>query len=449
MLRNLATLPLGSYLNDGHVKELYLSGLTDDTIRAARVFSATSRTTFRMLKYPVGPGLVFLYDDGYFRIKADHAQADGTKYRAPKDLPTRMYIPAMLDRSRLLDRNEPLIITEGEKKALRAVQDGFTCIAFGGVWNWTYNKAPIADFDAIPWQGRLVLIAFDSDVAFNQQIIEAPYRLAAELRRRGAWVWSVPIPSKVGEKVGLDDYLMRYGREQFREIEVHLFNPFLILNKSGQDKSEQNSGDRSSSPQNGNTTRTAEYLWQMINADGPLALDRLVHSPLDPNRKRKGTKFVLWQGEVRAVVERSPRHWPLVVFWYNLLLKAAQVGAHRRYKMEWLKDTWIRVWEGLLSIESGQAKCPYRSTLDGDAGVLHSAWLKTLWVRRQAFPDSPGFFDPKVFATLLQWSPTRVEKAWSAVEEAFAVALVGETDKTGLYAPLEEGTWTSDDAIAA
>jgi hypothetical protein len=204
MLRNLATLPLGSYVNDDHVKELYLSGLTDDTIRAARVFSATSQRTFRMLKYPVGPGLVFLYDDGYFRIKADHAQADGTKYRAPKDLPTRMYIPATLDRARLLDPNEPLIITEGEKKALRAVQDGFNCIAFGGVWNWTYEKAPIADFDAIPWQDRLVLIAFDSDVAFNPQIVEAP--LPPGCRASASWgvglVGADPVEGRGEGRVG-------------------------------------------------------------------------------------------------------------------------------------------------------------------------------------------------------------------------------------------------------
>jgi hypothetical protein len=259
----------------------------------------------------------------------------------------------------------------------------------------------------------------------------------------------VPIPSKVGEKVGLDDFLMRYGREQFRDIEVHLFNPFLILNKSEQDKSEQSSAVRSSSPQNGNTTRTAEYLWRILNLDGHLELDRLVHSPLDPHRKRKGTKFVLWQGEVRVVVEGSPRHWPLVVFWYNLLLKTAQADSHRRYKMEWLKGMWIRVWEGLLSIESGQVECPYRSTLDGDAGALYGAWLKTLWIRRQAFPESPGFFTPKVFETLLQWSPARVKKAWGAVEEAFAVVLVGETDKTGLYEPLGEDTWTFDAANVA
>jgi hypothetical protein len=59
-----------------------------------------------------------------------------------------------------------------------------------------------------------VFIAFDSDVAWNEQIMEAPYRLAAELRRRGAWVWSLQLPSASGEKIGLDDFLLLNGAER-------------------------------------------------------------------------------------------------------------------------------------------------------------------------------------------------------------------------------------------
>jgi hypothetical protein len=76
-LRNLESLPLNSYVTERHVAELRSSGLSDDTIRTARVYSADNRTTFRLLGYPSGPGLVFQYRDDYFRVKLDAKQSDG------------------------------------------------------------------------------------------------------------------------------------------------------------------------------------------------------------------------------------------------------------------------------------------------------------------------------------------------------------------------------------
>jgi hypothetical protein len=143
MLKELKGLPQGRYVNDKHLLDLKASGLSESTIREAYVFSASSRETFRLLGYPAGPGLVFLYDEGYCRVKPD-TKMEG-KYRSPKGLPTQMYIPHTLDRAKLFDPAEPLIITGGEKKALRAVQDGFTCVAFGGFWNWVYQKKPAPD----------------------------------------------------------------------------------------------------------------------------------------------------------------------------------------------------------------------------------------------------------------------------------------------------------------
>jgi hypothetical protein len=130
MLQNLASLPAGSYVTDRHVKELRESGLSDRTIQGAHVYSASNRQIQKLLGYPTGPGLVFLYGDGYFGVKLDVPQAKGKQYRAPKGQPSRVYIPTMLDSSRLEDLTETLIVTEGEKKALKAGQDGLTCVSF-------------------------------------------------------------------------------------------------------------------------------------------------------------------------------------------------------------------------------------------------------------------------------------------------------------------------------
>ena len=48
-------------------------------------------------------------------------------------------------------------ITEGEKKALKATQEGFMTVSISGVWNWSSNKKPIEDLDLIRLDGiRLI-----------------------------------------------------------------------------------------------------------------------------------------------------------------------------------------------------------------------------------------------------------------------------------------------------
>ena len=48
--------------------------------------------------------------------------------------------------------------TTGEKKALKANQDGFACVAIGGLWNWQVSGRAIADLDGIDWYERETLI---------------------------------------------------------------------------------------------------------------------------------------------------------------------------------------------------------------------------------------------------------------------------------------------------
>src|SRR5688572_20292327 len=98
MITNLEGLPTGSYVRDKHVAALRESGLTDETIRTARVYSATDRQMRALLKWPCGAGLVFDYGDGYWRAKLDVPQPDGKQYRAPANQPGRLYVPPMFDK---------------------------------------------------------------------------------------------------------------------------------------------------------------------------------------------------------------------------------------------------------------------------------------------------------------------------------------------------------------
>jgi hypothetical protein len=108
----------------------------------------------------------------------------------------------------LTEINIPLLIVEGEKKALcgwvlathNSSEPRFLPVGLAGVWGWRGKigsvetpsgrrksvTGPIPDLARIPFAGREVIIAFDSDAATNPAIQIARLALAKELRRRGA-----------------------------------------------------------------------------------------------------------------------------------------------------------------------------------------------------------------------------------------------------------------------
>src|SRR5262249_46568152 len=152
------------------------------------------------------------------------AGPDGKRYRSPARRPNRLYVPHVLDAKILADSSTDLWITEGEKKCLKACQEGLPCIALSGVYSWLTRigeeSAPIADLDYGTWRGRGVYIVFDSDIITNPKVRTAEQRLAGELRRRGARVMAVRLPPGLaGAKVGLDDYLVAHSVETLCAIE--------------------------------------------------------------------------------------------------------------------------------------------------------------------------------------------------------------------------------------
>lgn len=213
--------------NPGHLEDLTASGLSDETIARAGIYSAPEHGVRDVLGYGAGPGLVFPYQPlngsgEYARVKLDHAGPDGKRYRSPKDRPPQLYVPRLLDPSILADTTTPLWITEGEKKALKACQEGIACLAVGGVWNWRGkvtpeddDTAPIPDLDRVTWSHRPVYLCFDYDPrpTTQENVRAATEALMRELRRRGATVIAVALPpGPDGAKQGLDDFLLRHSR---------------------------------------------------------------------------------------------------------------------------------------------------------------------------------------------------------------------------------------------
>lgn len=144
------------------------------------------------------------------------------RYAQPGKSGTRVYFPRCLDwRHLVADVQEPLIITEGEAKALVAAYAGLPCMALGGVFNFMAGVEDLLpELEAIKWFGREVYIVFDSDAGSNPNVIAAEARLVDELmRKRGAKVTICRLPpSDNQEKEALDTFLQKFGVAGFVEL---------------------------------------------------------------------------------------------------------------------------------------------------------------------------------------------------------------------------------------
>jgi hypothetical protein len=194
-------------LHPDHLADLLKSGLTDETIQKAGVYSVPPDEIGRKL----GGGdtgitslLAFPYAgcDGYDRFKCWYQEGKtGPKYRQKKDSPNRLYLPPAVD----LAGDSHLLVAEGEKKCLALWQAGFQVVGIGGIWNWCEKaeggyRQPresrlIPDFDLVNWH-RPVTIVFDSDGYDNWNVRQAAIHLSRELAKRGAAVSILFIPKE-------------------------------------------------------------------------------------------------------------------------------------------------------------------------------------------------------------------------------------------------------------
>ena len=247
------------------------SGLTDETIRTAGLYRAVGRRVSELLRWDAdkenglrcclcipyrdsnGNPIPLCADDGSPAVDKDGNPLHFTRIKPGKPRPSKgrkglseyecplgvspvppYFPPGTL--AALKDPTIPLLFTEGEKKSLKADQDGFPCIGLPGVYGWGGQRPKGEDgkrkgklqlsseLAAIPWQGREVCIVFDSDLADNYNVQRAEWRLSQELANRGANVKVVRLPpGDVGPdgkpaKVGLDDFLVARNPDALREL---------------------------------------------------------------------------------------------------------------------------------------------------------------------------------------------------------------------------------------
>lgn len=193
-------------LNEKHLADLKSSGLNDNTIVQSGIYSATDEEVKRILKFDGGTGMVIPYpntedENGnfYCRVKPDNPptiNGKPAKYLSPKGSGVRLYIPLTLEISILQDSTISLVITEGEKKTLKAIQEKIYTVGLSGVWCFRQNKEIIPDLKRILWKGRGAYICFDSDAIRNESILHAEWELAKWLESQGAVVKTVRLPDE-------------------------------------------------------------------------------------------------------------------------------------------------------------------------------------------------------------------------------------------------------------
>lgn len=222
--------------------KLALSGLTLDDLGGlgGEALSGQDMAKLGGGQYPNLAGILFRYWDphnndftpitDFHRVrileKPDGFQVKLSKYLQPKNSLNQVYVPRIAGfdwPSLLQDPNRPFIITEGELKAACATKLGFPTVGLGGVSMVEAKRKgldELAFFHQTKWKGRQVTIIFDTDeeTGLKPQVYRAALRLAELLLAKGAVprLGMLPFPGP-GQKIGLDDYLMKEGVSEFND----------------------------------------------------------------------------------------------------------------------------------------------------------------------------------------------------------------------------------------
>lgn len=205
-------------LSPEHYDDLVKSGLSDETIVESGIKSLPYEYMIKTeLAELLGFDMPFAHKiksaykipypgTKYFRVKVFYKNLDQKskppKYLQKKDTGNRLYIPNKV-RELLQDNSIPLYFTEGEKKSIKACQEGLPCIGISGLWNWSDGTGTlISDFDLINFKNRTIFIVPDNDFrlpakhGYKKNLEVAVKRLAKKVSQRGAKVFVIELPPK-------------------------------------------------------------------------------------------------------------------------------------------------------------------------------------------------------------------------------------------------------------
>jgi Domain of unknown function (DUF3854) len=140
------------------------------------------------------PGLLIPLHDMFGNVSSYQFRPDNPRKNAEGKLvkyETREGYRQVLDANpilgeRLRDPREPLIVTEGARKADAAISQDYVAVALSGVWCWRKDRVQLREWEDIKLYGREVYVAFDSDVRSKPHVLKALKGICEFLYERGA-----------------------------------------------------------------------------------------------------------------------------------------------------------------------------------------------------------------------------------------------------------------------
>jgi len=181
----------GARLLPQHQAMLAASGIPPEHARARGYISIDSGNRKR-LKY-IGIVKAVQKNDGLLipllRIDGEKFRPDNPRVKDGKEIKyeTPFRQSNMIDfppgvTERLADRNTPIWITEGVKKADAGFCAGLAIVGLTGVWNWLRDHAALPDFRDLALKDRETILCFDSDFAVKPDVWKAARDLGEWLK---------------------------------------------------------------------------------------------------------------------------------------------------------------------------------------------------------------------------------------------------------------------------
>jgi predicted P-loop ATPase len=184
---------------------------------------------------PWNPGHIREYrlrlDSPPMELRGDGSFKEAQKYVQPPGRRNLLYFAVGITQEILVDTRLPVLITEGEFKAMatwrcsnyESDSPRFVSCSVAGVWNYRGTtgktvgpngdrrdvKGIIPDLERFAWKGRRVIIAYDADAERNPMVRAARWQLITILIERGAAVGILEWPFEDGK--GIDDWLAKVG----------------------------------------------------------------------------------------------------------------------------------------------------------------------------------------------------------------------------------------------
>ena len=207
------------------------SGILPEVLALANVRSCSAEMTFKYTGLSKA-GIAFPYYDQHenfiqLRLRKDCVEEGEGRYHQKKGSRLEPYF-IKENISYIYDPSVTLVITEGEKKLLsfyshfiHLKETSMAVVSASGCYGFfkrdESGSLVLSDgFDTIPFEKRDVFIIPDSDYFINLEVKRAYDKLCKLLIEKSATVHLIDLRTDDEEKIGLDDFIVKYGENALK-----------------------------------------------------------------------------------------------------------------------------------------------------------------------------------------------------------------------------------------